>query len=195
MKKLIALAAAAVCLISSTFALDIAVGARGLLGGNIGKDYSGFEGIVGGAGAYVNLDLIAGFGFQGEVNVVTNKIEVSVENASVTTTDYEIVDFPFLIWYNLKLPFIAVGAGVGLNFSTFNDENLNDNGSVGLAAGANVKIYISKHFGLVFGADAVFDFIPTVTVTVDGDKTTYTAVSRDYYRKTIYGNAGLEFRF
>lgn len=195
MKKLISVFVLAFTLITSSFALDIAVGARGMLGGNIGEDYSGFEGIVGGGGAYINLDLFWGLGFQGEVNVVTNKIEVSLENQSVTTTDYEIVDFPVMLWYNLDLLAVELGGGIGLNFSTFSNSELEDTNNIGLAAGVNFKLFISDHFGLVFGAHGVFDFLPTITVTTDGDTTTYTANGPSYTRKSIYGTAGLEFRF
>lgn len=195
MKRFIAIAIAAVCLASSTFALDIAVGARGMFGGNVGDDYSGFDGFVGGAGAYINLDLLLGFGFQGEMNIVTNKIEFSAADKSLTTTDYYIVDFPFMVWYNLNLFVIEIGGGVGLNLSVFESDELKDNVNVGLAAGVNLKFFISDHFGIVLGAHGVFDFLPTITVTSSENSTTYTANAPNFTRKSIYGTAGLEFRF
>ena len=195
MKKLIAMAAAAVCLISSTFALNISVGGRAMLGVNLGADYSGFEGIVGGGGAFFNLELLGGFGFQGEANIVTNQIEISPQDRTLTTTDYSIVDLPFMFWYNLKLGNLVVGGGAGLNFSSFSNDDVNNQMNVGVAAGANLKYLFSDHFGLVFGAHSVFDFLPTVTVTSSGKKTTYTANGPEYTRKSIYGTVGLEYRF
>lgn len=194
MKKLIVLAVAAICFISSASALNISVGGRAMLGGNIGADYSGFKGIVGGGGAYFNLDLFNGFGFQGELNVVTNKIEFSKNETSITTTDYSFVDFPFMFWYNMDLSKIVAGGGIGLNFGSFTD-NGDNKMNVGLAAGANVKFYFADHFGIVLGAHGVFDMLPSVTITSSGKSTTYKANSPEFKRKSIYGTAGLEYRF
>ena len=74
-----------------------------------------------GLGAFLNLDLIGGFGFQGEVNYVANQI--STGSNSVTFTHYEILDFPLYVWYNLKLNPIVIGAGAGINIM-LNSDNL-----------------------------------------------------------------------
>ena len=195
MKKLFALFFTTVLFISSSFALNLAVGGRLMLGGNIGADYSGFEGMVGGGGAYLNLDFIGGFGAQGEVNVVTNKIEVSTKDSTLTTTDYQIIDFPFMLWYNLNLSRIAIGGGAGINFSSFSNENIGNRWNVGAAAGLNFKVFFTDHIGLVLGAHSVFDFLPTVTVTSSGKSRTYKANAPDYTRKSIYGTAGVEYHF
>ncbi|MCR5062006.1 MAG: porin family protein [Treponema sp.] len=198
MKKILASLILLAGVVSTAPALSLAVGGRGFLGGNLQTDDSGLDGFMCGLGAFLNLDLIGGFGFQGEVNYVANQI--STGSNSVTFTHYEILDFPLYVWYNLKLNPIVLGAGAGINFSNYPGSEVEAKGSfanVGLAAGANLKVYVSEHFGIVLGATGVFDFFPTIVKTenTENNSTTYTFSDADYRRKSIYGSLGLEYRF
>ena len=198
MKKLFAMFIVISGIISTAPAINLAVGGRGFLGGNIQTDDSGLDGFMCGLGAFLNLDLIGGFGFQGEVNYVANQI--STGNKSITFTHYKILDFPVYVWYNLKLEHVAFGGGAGINFSNYPGSEIKSDGvfsNVGLAAGANFKVYVSEHFGIVLGATSVFDFFPTVVKTENNEanSTTYSFADSDYRRKSIYGSLGLEYRF
>lgn len=198
MKKLISLLVLFIGLGTSAFATDISMGFNGNMGGNIGADYSGYNGLVTGCGAYINLDLIGGLGFQGEMNITNNQFKLS--GNSVTFTDYQAVDFAFMPWFQFKLPMLAFGGGVGINYAYYNNtlNNLDiesDKFIPGLAIGVNSKVYFSRHFGLVVGAHSVLDFLPYVDVTYEGASTTYTFKNSPFVRKAIYGSVGLDFRF
>ena len=185
-------------LIFTAPALSLAVGGRGLLGGNLQSDDSGLDGFMCGLGAYLNLDLLAGFGFQGEVNYIANKI--STGSNEVTFTHYKILDIPFYLWYNLNLDKIAVGGGAGINFSNYPDSEVEAKDSftnIGLALGVNLKLYFTENFGLVIGANSVFDFFPTVVKTENEEEnsTTFTFNDANYKRKSLYGSLGFEYKF
>lgn len=199
MKKLFVSIALVIGMAASAFAFNISTGFSGNMGGNIGGgDYSGYSGLVTGCGAYLNLDLFAGLGFQGEINIVNNQFEVA--GNTVRFTEYETVDFSFMPWYQFNFFFGSVGAGAGLNFAYY-DEDFGDF-SVdtdqfipGLSLGANFIIYLSNHFGINFGVHSVLDFLPVVDVSVHGKTTEYTIESSDFIRKSVYGSVGIDFRF
>lgn len=198
MKKLLAAFIVIAGIVSTAPAINLAVGGRGFLGGNLQTDDSGLDGFMCGLGAFVNLDLIGGFGFQGEVNYVANQI--STGNSSITFTHYKIIDLPVYVWYNLKFKPVEIGGGVGINFSNYPGSEVEAKGSFsnfGFAAGANVIFNVSEHFGIVLGATSVFDFFPTVVKTEnhENNSTTYSFSESDYRRKSIYGSLGLEYKF
>ena len=209
MKKLLGVLLVATTLVASTFALDLSIGGRGLIGGNIGNvaevAQNKGEGLVAGGGLYVNVGLFGGLGVQGEVNFLNSQIAVKKngegETVGYTTTSCNIVDVPILAWYNFQLSKFAIGAGIGVNFSALLPDNTNvfqaasdkDKWNAGLAVGANVKFYFNDHFGLVIGANGVFDFIET-SVVVNGGATDYLFNKDDGKRKAIYGTIGAEFK-
>lgn len=198
MKKILAVLLLTFGFVSAASALDISAGFSGNMGGNIGADYSGYNGLVTGCGAYLNLDIVNGLGFQGEMNITNNQFKLS--GNSVTFTDYEAIDFCFMPWFQFKLPMLSIGAGLGLNYayydSTLNDLDIDTSKFIpGIALGLNTKVYISRHFGIVVGAHSVLDFLPYVDVTYEGHSTTYTFKNSPFIRKAIYGSVGVDFRF
>lgn len=209
MKKLLGVLLVAATMAASTFALDLSIGGRGLIGGNIGKvaevAQNKGEGLVAGGGIYANFSLFGGFGIQGEVNFLNSQIAVKKgaegETVGYTTTSCNIVDVPILAWYNFQIAKFAIGAGVGVNFSAMLPDNTNvfqaasqkDMWNAGLAVGANVKFYFNDHFGLVIGANGVFDFIET-SVVVNGGTKEYLFDKDDGKRKSVYGTIGVEFK-
>lgn len=199
MKKLFVSIALVIGMATSAFALDISTGFSANMGGNLGGgDYSGYSGLVTGCGAYVNLDLFAGLGFQGEINYVNNQFKI--EGNTVSFTQYESIDFSFMPWYQLDLFFGSIGAGVGLNFAYYDEDSGDfsidtDQFIPGLSMGASFKVYLTNHFGLNFGVHSVLDFLPVIDVDVNGRTTSYTIEGSDFVRKSIYGSIGLDFRF
>lgn len=193
MKKLILVLTVLLGLTSASFAVNFTVGGNLLFGGNISPDNSEYQGFVSGCGAFFNLDLYQGFGFQGEVNVLTNR--VSFSQNSVTFRNYETIDLPFYIWYNLPVRPISFGLGAGLNFSGHTDGDQSSGIIMGFAAGANIIAHVGDHFGLVFAAHYVWDILPQVSSTTSGDTSTYTLTSPANQRHSICGSAGLQYRF
>ena len=193
MKKFIMILSVLLTFATSSFAINFAVGGRALFGGNLSPDNSEYQGFVCGGGAFFNLDLIMGLGFQGEVNLLTNR--VTFAQNSISFQNYETVDVPFYIWYNLPIRPISIGGGVGLNFSGHTEGSESSGIIVGFAAGANLIAYVAKHFGLVFAAHYVWDVLPQVSNTVKGDTSTYTFTVPGNQRHSISGSVGLEYKF
>lgn len=196
MKKIFIVFAMLAGLSASVSAIGFSVGGRGFAGTNLDKT------IVAGGGAFFNLDLIGGFGLQAEANITSSV--VTFGEKSVTFTDYSVLDMPILVWYNAKLPIITIGGGVGLNFSSvlgngYVTKSDIKNMNAGLAAGVNVILNINSHFGLVFGANGVFDFTPTIQKFVSKDghvtKIELSSDSFSFKRKSIYCSAGLQYKF
>lgn len=202
MKKLVSLMIVLVGLSTSAFGLSISVGGNFNAGGTLSfeQQYAGFST---GGGAFVNLDLFLGLGFQGELNISTQKIGVNYNDTSLTinTQNITLFDFPFMVWWNAKLGPIGLGLGAGINFSFSDmpylsyDSIQSSKLTMGFAAGANAIFYIGRHFGIVVGAHGVFDFTPRFTRTVTDSSTTYGIETSEWKRSSIYGNVGLEFRF
>lgn len=205
MKKIIGILAVAATLVASTFAfgIDLSIGGKGLIGGNIGTfDEAGKKdgGLVAGGGLYVNLGLFHGFGVQAEANFVSSQISAPASGAKeavFTVTPCNVVDIPLMAWYNFTFTKIAIGGGVGVNFSTitnnvFDSAKTKNQWNTGIAVGANFKYYFNKHFGLVLGANGVFDLLPTSVQMEDGSK--QYIFDSDGKRKSVYGTLGLEFK-
>lgn len=193
MKKLLGVLAVLFCLSASTFAVDFAVGGRGIFGKSISPDNTSYNGYVCGGGAFFNLDLLMGLGIQTEVNVMTNR--VSFGTNSISFTDYETVDVPVYVWFNLPVKPVTIGGGIGLNFSGHTGNNSEQQVIVGVAAGANIIAYVAPHFGIVFGANYVWDAFPQFERTRSGDTETITFIENDKKRHQICGSIGLEFLF
>ena len=208
MKKLLGVLIVAATLVSSTFAVGLSLGGRGLMGGRLDtvqnlKTNKG-EGLSYGGGAYVNLELFAGLGAQAEANFVANKLP-----SGNTIT---LIDLPIMGWYSLNLfDLFEIGLGVGPNFSnTFTDFSTlisdpptkkNVEGvstwNTGIAVGANFKIHFGKHWGLVLGANAVFDLTTNEIFKALGSQDVKNQLfgnSQDGKRKEIYGTIGVDIR-
>ena len=216
MKKLLGILIVATTLISSTFAFSLSVGGRGLVGGrldtikNAGQDNG--AGLSLGGGVNAHLELFGGLGAQAEANFVVNKLPAG---------NITLIDLPVMGWYQLDLfkDTIAIGFGIGPNFSNiFTDfsslvKNMpgstpNDVAAVdgkqtwntGLAIGANFKIFFGekRHFGVVLGANAVFDFTSNEffnALAAENKTNAFFGDSEDGKRKEIYGTIGIEWRF
>lgn len=196
MKKLFALLILAVGFTGSMFAVNFTVGGNLNAGGTISDD-SKYHGFSAGTGAFFNMDIFMGLGIQAEVNLSEDYI--SVDKNTITFDErYGIVDSAVMAWWNAKLGFIGLGAGIGPNFSGTISDYEDDNLVLGLAAGANVIFYLGNHFGLVTGVHGVFDFTPRFSAirTSPEDKVhTITFESEDWKRRSIYGSFGVEYRF
>lgn len=193
MKKMIMTISLLFGMVVSSYALTISTGGYFNLGGN---DSSRIEtnGISYGVGAFFNIDLFLGLGFQSEINC-TNSVINTGENQIIISDIDTIVDIPFMLWWNGKFGFLGVGAGAGINFS------LNDCYSefvkFGISAGANVIFYFNDHIGLLVGATGVFDFPGQISWETDySDNKTYVGFTDELWkRNNIYGKVGIVYRF
>lgn len=196
MKKILSIFAAAFLLVTSTFALDLTVGGRIMLGGNFGNENPASNGFIMGPSLYANLDLINGFGLQGEVNLTSSTITTG-EN-SITFTPCEIIDIPLMLWFNNTMERISIGGGAGVNLSLYtNDKYVTSNNNklnLGFAAGVDLKYLITQNLGLVLGTNVVLDFMPTQQITGNDGSTTIVFGSSNGARKAIYGTLGIEYR-
>ena len=200
MKKLFVLTALLLSLTFSTFAVDFAVGGKGFFGGNIAEDSQGYKGGISGLGAFFNLDLLAGFGFQFEMNYISNRFSIS-EN-SMTIDPYKTLDLPFYVWYQAPLRPLTLGGGAGFNLSfsnlsvvTVEDSSSGDFFNIGLSLAANMILYVNEHFGLLLEGNYVWDFIPSIKKERSGTTTTLTVNEHTYKRQSLYGSLGLQYKF
>ena len=128
MKKIIAMALAALCMVSASFALDFEFGGRVILGRNL-DDGSFKENVAAakqdktydfGGGAYVNFALFGGLGVQLEGNYVKSSIDFKAkDNGTEKEYEYEMhtLDLSPMVWLNLDLWKFTLGFGAGPNFS------------------------------------------------------------------------------
>ena len=213
MKKIIAMAVAAVCLVSSVFALDLEFGARGILGRNL--DTGTFKENVAqakedgtfdfGFGAYGNFALFGGLGIQAEANYIKSEknFKVKDENGKTVTKEYEThtLDLSPMVWLNLDLWKFTLGFGAGPNFSipvaTIGDvtKSSKEDFTVGVIAGADFKFYFTKHLGLVLSGRYITDWTKkNVTIEAYGQSVDTGLPEYSFNRKTLYGGLGLEFK-
>lgn len=221
MKKIVALFVAAVCFVGTSFALDFELGAKFDLGKNLAEG----ETVVGtlsdmeasgtfqfGGSAYVHAAIFPFLGVQVEPTLF--KSEISLSNGDVNSTanyDSLVVDIPVMYWSSLTIWKLSVGAGVGVNFSK--DINMDKNAlenakeivgdaknslsnfAWGFVAGADAKVYITDHMGVVGSLRYVMDFskktVPIVVENIDTGKT-YDTV--EIARRFLYGSIGMEFK-
>lgn len=196
MKKLITVLFITAVLSASMFAVNFTVGGNINAGGTISDD-SNYHGFSAGTGAFFNMDLFMGLGLQAEVNLSQDYISFS-SNSITFDERYNIVDSAFMAWWNAKLGFIGLGAGIGPNFSGTISDYEDNNLVFGIAAGANVIFYLGNHFGLVTGVHGVYDLTSRfgATTSKTEDKvTTITFETSDWKRRSIYGTFGVEYRF
>lgn len=218
MKKILALLIATVCLAGTTFALDFEVGAKF----NLGKDLAEGQTVKGtlenldltsdfkfGGSAYVHASLLPFLGVQIEPTIF--KSEINFANNELNTTakyDALVLDIPVMYWSSIQIWKLAVGVGAGVNFSKdftgMKDpfvEIKKDLSSfaIGLAAGADAKVYINKHLGVVASMRYIMDLAKkTVPVVIEIEDMSYdTGKSYDTIeiaRRFLYGSVGLEFK-
>ncbi len=218
MKKLLSVLLILGGMFSSTYALSLAVGAKGILGKDLGSTNTISWNSVwnsetsAGFGAYVNLSLFGGLGVQGEVNVNMKKVVLYPYTNVPVAYDYgtTLIDVPVMLWLQLSLWKFSVGIGLGPNFSFdlnpffnvqngFTVNNLTANGyTYGAVAGADVKFYFTKHIGLVASARVIFDIGKGNNNSMFYIDTTgnlninYNII--EVTRKVAYGGLGLEFK-
>ena len=128
MKKIIAMAVAAVCLVSATFALDFELGGRVILGRNLeegsikdnyakAKEDQTFDL---GAGAYAHLALLGSLGVQVEGNYIKSSVQFTKNqpesDGTYKTVGYDMhtLDLAPMLWATGDIWKIGFGAGVQL---------------------------------------------------------------------------------
>jgi len=209
MKKIIAMAVAAVCLVSASFALDLEFGGRAILGKNVsGLNKETVDQIKAdpnfdfGGGVYGNFALFGGLGIQAEANAIKSSINISKEGAKKTGDyDFYSVDLAPMVWFNLDLWKLTLGFGAGPNFNIALN-NLSDitaakkdQFTMGLATGADFKFYFTDHLGLVLSGRYIMEFQKKdVAIEVAGYDTGSSYPTIEYSRKTLYGGLGLEYK-
>lgn len=196
MKKILCVLFTTMALVSASFALEVSVGARGAVGGNVGNVNSKYNGVVTGGAFYANLNLFNGFGLQAEIDIVSNTITTG--ERSITFKPCEIIDIPVMAWYNHRIGNFAIGGGAGLNLSLYSDRSYktenNSRTNIGFALAGNAKYYFSKMFGIVLGVNSVFDFMPTKKTESSTGEVTVIFGTADKARKAVFGSIGLEVR-
>ncbi len=214
MKKIIAMAVAAVLMVSAASALDLEFGARGILGRNLdngtfkenvtqAKEDKTFDA---GFGIYGNFALFGGLGIQAEANYVKSSINFQAKDPDTNkykSVPYELhtLDLSPMVWLNLDLWKFTLGFGAGPNFSipvASLGEVKNatkDQFTVGLIAGADFKFYFTDHFGIVLSGRYITDWTKKNIVLEGYGQTVDTGIPEySFNRKTLYGGLGLEFK-
>ena len=212
MKKIIAMAIAAVFMVSAVSALDLEFGARGILGRNLDgtvkeefKQAKADGSYDYGFGVYGNFALFGGLGIQAEANYITSHVDFKAkdENGDPARVKYDIctLDLAPMLWLNLDLWKLTIGFGVGPNFSvqipSLSDVKTTkkDQFKTGLIAGADFKFYFTDHLGVVLSGRYITEFEEKdVDVKVAGMNTGASYTTIETGRKTLYGGLGLEFK-
>jgi hypothetical protein len=214
MKKIIAMAVAAVMMVSAASALDLEFGARGILGRNLNlnedfktnfQEAKQDQSFDYGFGVYGNFALFGGLGIQAEANYITSHVDFVAKKAN---EDYEPIkydvatlDLAPMLWLNLDLWKFTVGLGVGPNFSiqlaSLSEIKTaqKDQFKPGLIAGADFKFYFTDHLGLVLSGRYVAEWEKrNATISAYGQEVETPLPEYSFNRKTIYGGVGLEFK-
>ena len=214
MKKIIAMAVAAICLVSASFALDFEVGARGILGYNMAlnsdlkTEYSTATAekvFDAGFGAYANFALFGGLGIQAEANYIQSSMNFN-EKGTDRKSEYEIrtLDLAPMVWLNLDLWKLTIGFGAGPNFSIPISTSISsdlatakkDDFQMGYIAGADFKFYFTKHLGVVLSGRFIGEFDKrNVQVEAYGQSVDTGIPEVIPKRKTVYGGLGVEWKF
>jgi len=229
MKKIIASAIMAVFMVSASFALNLELGAKFIAGQNVAEDASATDTVKGlsadssfefGAAAYLNFALFGGLGIQIEPTLIKSNVTFS-GNTMTVNQEYDVMtlDIPVMVWLNLDLWKLTIGAGGGVDFSMELNRNAtlaeaatqvkdaataaaNDMSSTSFAwiVGVDGKFYITDHLGIVASVRYIMD-INTKEVPVTVEVADYevdsgvTYPSIEYGRRFLYGGLGIEFKF
>lgn len=218
MKKILVLVLTAMCFAASAFALDFEVGVKGNFGNNVGDGQTAQDVVKNldtssdfqfGGSAYVHVSLL-GLGVQIEPSIVKSTVNFSSSAFTETQTyDAMIFDLPVMLWGNINIWKLSVGAGAGVNISaemknnssyfeqatTAIEDAIANPLCLGLVAGLDAKFYITDHIGIVTSARYIMDLTKRdVTVVVDGYDTGITYPTLEYARRYLYGSVGVEFK-
>lgn len=189
MKRFILVFAILFLALGSTFAFDMSLGLKGI----IGTDNSAIKGTALGGGFDINLDFIKGFGLQIESNIAPSTITST--NDGVTLTNNMLVQIPVMAWYNAKFNWFGLGLGAGI--SCVLSENYPENSSnmkMGLSAGARMRFFVSENFAISLGATGNLDCFPTLIKTLTDNGKNYKTEKSDFSRNAIYGSIGVEYK-
>lgn len=220
MKKIILAAILAVGMVSSTFALNLSLGVKGLLGANVGTSVEGaiadVTSIAGdpeartnllyGGGAYVDFSLLGPLGLQLGANIGQNKVTVTDDAGNEVSTYKELLlDIPLLIWADLKLGPIGLGLGIGPNLSFSLGTDYSIAGATEAVKELLPEISVNKAvWGITAGANAKIYFnkhlglVAGGSYTLDLQKkeinlaTIQAGPLIEFKRSVLYANLGLE---
>ena len=223
MKKIITSIIIAMTMVASSFALDFSIGAKGVLSTNLDPEskvsfkdtYTNLKTnpvFDGGFGVFANFALLGGLGVQAEANFITSNVNFALEENKVVDYESLVMDVPVMLWLNLPIWKLSLGLGAGVNFSTELNRSVEGSAGyvqqikenqfkMGFVAGADFKIYFTKHLGLVMGGRYIIDFNKTTVPLVGDGDTGIGAVdelerpSIEFTRKNLTGGVGLEFKF
>ena len=213
MKKIIAIAITAICLVSASFALDLEFGARAILGSNLDPESSLRDSAITikdsdtfdfGFGAYGNFALFGGLGIQAEANYIKSSITfLGDKDGSTEEMEYDLhtLDLSPMVWLNLDLWKLTIGFGAGPNFSIVVPDlqtaahSSKTDFVTGLIVGADFKFYITDHLGLVLSGRYIMEWQKSNYVLEAYGQSVDTNVPiYDPTRKTIYGGLGIEYK-
>lgn len=225
MKKIITSIIIAMTMVVSSFALDFSIGAKGVLSTNLDPESKVSDSVSnkfsnlktnpvfdGGFGVFANFALLGGLGVQAEANFITSNVNFALEDNKVADYESLVMDVPVMLWLNLPIWKLSLGLGAGVNFSTELNRSVEGSAGyvqqikenqfkMGFVAGADFKIYFTKHLGLVMGGRYIIDFNKTTVPLVGDGDTGIGAVdelerpSIEFTRKNLTGGVGLEFKF
>jgi hypothetical protein len=190
MKKLITVLMMGALLASSVFAMDLSVGLKGI----VGNDNSTVKGATIGGGFDINLDIKNGFGLEIQSNIVPSKLTSTDDG--LTFVNHMSVNIPVMAWYNAKFSWFGLGLGAGISCTMSENHPVNaSNTKMGLAAGLQTKIFVTKDIAIVAGITGNLDCFPILTKTEKENSTTYKFVESDFSRNSFYGSIGIEYKF
>jgi hypothetical protein len=221
MKKIITSIIIAMTMVASSFALDFSIGAKGVLSTNLDPEskvsfkdtYTNLKTnpvFDGGFGVFANFALLGGLGVQAEANFTTSNVNFALEENKVVDYESLVMDVPVMLWLNLPIWKLSLGLGAGVNFSTELNRSVDGSAGyvqqikenqfkMGFVAGADFKIYFTKHLGLVMGGRYIIDFnkttVPLVEETGIESVDKLERPSIEFTRKNLSGGVGLEFKF
>ncbi|MCR4742845.1 MAG: outer membrane beta-barrel protein [Treponema sp.] len=222
MKKIILAAFLALGMVSSSFALNFSIGAKGLLGANVGTSVDGAMAdvteIVGdaesranllyGGGVYVDASLFGPVGLQLGANIGQNKVSVTDDDGNEVSTYKELLlDVPLMIWADFKLGPIGLGLGLGPNLSFSLGTDYTIAGATEAVKALLPEISVNKAvWGITAGANAKIYFNKHLALVAGGSytldlqkkeinlSTLQSGSLLEFKRSVLYANLGLEFK-
>lgn len=225
MKKIIALAVVAITLVSATFALDFELGAKVIAGQNVVEDATAKDTIKGlnadssfefGGAVYANFALFGGLGVQIEPTLIKSNVNFNLKGQELNVNqDYEVMtlDIPVMVWLNLDLWKLTIGAGAGVDYSMEVTQDatvkeiaagaangykraFDEKSSLAWIVGVDGKFYLTNHIGVVASVRYIMDITKkNVPVEVNGYEVPDVEIpTLEYGRRFLYGGVGLEFK-